>query len=65
MTEMTGTDQSDQKLVNAHIFGFGTKQVRRGTTIHELLGEVSKKLQKEALAARINGKKVDLTHPVD
>ncbi len=62
--EKTGAESANLPLVKAQIKNFGERQVPRGTTVSDLLGEVNKRLQKEALAARINGKKVDLTTPI-
>ncbi len=61
MKEMTGLDNVENKQISVHITNWGTKQVPQGTTIYKLLGEFNKKIQKEAVAAKVNGKKVDLT----
>ncbi len=38
--------------------------IEPGTTVQELLGQVNKRLQKEAVAARVNGELADLTLPL-
>ena len=43
---------------------WGSREVSRGTTILEVLGELHPKIKKEALAARLNGKTVDLNTPL-
>jgi threonyl-tRNA synthetase len=50
--------------IEIQIKNWGSKKVAPGTTIMELLGDVSPKLQKEALAARINGDIVGLLTPL-
>src|SRR5262245_35011168 len=39
-----------------------SKDVSEGTPVSALLAEQSRRIQKEALAARINGRLVDLSH---
>lgn len=41
-----------------------SKEVPEGTPVVELLKEQPKKTQKETLAAKINGRQVDLSHPL-
>ncbi len=65
MKETVNQDHQESEQINVHINNWGSRQVPRGTTIYEILGESSKKLQKEALAAKINGNLVDLNSPVD
>lgn len=43
---------------------WGLREVKPGTTILDLLREISGKLAKEALAAKIDGKVIDLNTPV-
>lgn len=41
-----------------------SKEVPEGTPVSELLKEQSRKAQKEAIAAKFNGREVDLSHPL-
>src|SRR5215204_220561 len=41
-----------------------SRAVPEGTPVAELLKEQSKRIQKEALAAKINDRAVDLSHPL-
>ncbi|NMB41087.1 MAG: threonine--tRNA ligase [Firmicutes bacterium] len=50
--------------MNIEIKDWGTKEVVSGTTILEILEGLHQKIKKEALAARLNGKVVDLKTPL-
>lgn len=57
------SDRPEGKIV-VRIKDWGSKEVTPGTTILEMLGDLHPKAQKEALAARLNGKIVDLNTPL-
>ncbi len=52
------------RKINIEIKDWGTKEVVSGTTILEILEGLHQKIKKEALAARLNGKVVDLKTPL-
>ncbi|MDO9535494.1 MAG: threonine--tRNA ligase [Bacillota bacterium] len=53
----------DEKLT-IQVKDLGSADVTSGTTVFEMLGKVSRRMQKEAVAARINDKIVDLNTPL-
>ena len=53
-----------EKKLKIDIKDWGSKEVSPGTTILELVGEIERGGPKAALAARINGKVVDLHTPL-
>ncbi len=62
--EANQSQNRDKEKIVVQIKNWGSREVAPGTTVSELLGDVSGKLQKEALAARINGKIVELFTPL-
>ena len=61
---MEESSDSVGKKLKIEIKNWGLKEISPGTTILELLGEIGWKGQEEALAARMNGKVVDLHTPL-
>ena len=61
---MAESNELPAKKVVIQLKDWGSREITVGTTILEALGELSPKLKKEALAARLNGKIVDLNTPL-
>jgi len=61
---MAESNELPAKKVVIQLKDWGSREITVGTTILEMLGELSPKLKKEALAARLNGKIVDLNTPL-
>ncbi len=59
---MDGEKLADK--VKVQVKDWGVREITPGTTVLELLREISGKLAKEALAAKVDGKVIDLTTPV-
>lgn len=60
---MDGEKQSDK--VKVQVKDWGSREIVRGTTVLELLREISGKLAKEALAAKVDNKVIELNIPVN
>jgi threonyl-tRNA synthetase len=61
---MAESNELPAKKIVIQFKDWGSREITVGTTILEALGELSPKLKKEALAARLNGKIVDLNTPL-
>ncbi|MGI6319007.1 MAG: threonine--tRNA ligase [Firmicutes bacterium] len=61
---MDANQSRDKEKIVIQIKNWGSREVAPGTTVLEILGDVGGKLLKEALAARINGKIVELITPL-
>ena len=55
---------SDQGVISITLPDGNRREVSAGTTVKEIADEISRGLSKRALAAKVDGLQVDLSHPM-